>query len=260
MSTFVAAGAEQLLGIVPVDFTAERGRLTMASGPWFRDDAAGVVRSLVGVALDDVTGHVVAMGAPAGMWPVSLNIRLDFLGDPPTDGSIMSVSGELVHRDDSSGTTRGRVVDSHGSVIALVTQRSHLVSFDGPIGLDTVPVEEARGDMTFRDQLRFDRSGSSCVLTMSPSLFSTNGMGNVHGGILIAGSELAAMDALDASGDLRTTSVDISFVRPGDGRADTRFEAEIVHRGRSVAVVRVVSRNASGKQCSIATVTVQNSK
>lgn len=40
----------------------------------------------------------------------------------------MSVTGELIAHDHSSGTTRGSVVDGNGDVIALVTQRSHLVS------------------------------------------------------------------------------------------------------------------------------------
>ncbi len=232
----------------------------MATGPWLLDQRAGFIRSLVGVALDDVTGHVVAMGAPAGLWPVSLNIRLDFLADPPADGSIMSVHGELVHRDNSSGTTRGHVVDALGGMVALVTQRSHLVPFDGPLGAHIVPVERAQDDSTIRDLLRFGHRDSLSMLTMSPSRYSANGMGNVHGGILIAGSELAAMDALNASGELRSTSIDISFVRPGDASSDTTFESEILHRGRSVAVVRVVARNSAGKQCSIASVTIQSAR
>ncbi|WP_243636973.1 hotdog domain-containing protein [Rhodococcus sp. Eu-32] len=241
-------------------FTAEHGELTMAAGPWFEDSSAGVVRSLVGVALDDVTGHVVAMGAPEGLWPVSLNIRLDFVSDPPTDGSVMTVVGDLVHRDDSSGTTRGCVRDTQGSVVALVTQRSHLVAFAGPLGADVVTVSRAEGVREFRQLLQFGPPRSGAPLIMSPSPFSANGMRNVHGGILIAGSELAAMDALDAAGTLRTTSIDISYVRPGVGTADTVFEAEVIHRGKSAAVVRVISRNASGKPCSFATVTVQPGK
>jgi acyl-coenzyme A thioesterase PaaI-like protein len=256
-STFVESGAEQLLGIRPVEFSAEHGELTMETGPWLLDAQAGVARGPLGVVLDDVTGHVVAMGAPAGSWPVSLGIRLDFLADPPIDGSTMTAVGDLVHRDDSSGTTRGCVMDDAGRPLALVTQRSHLVPYAERPSVDIVAAEHFSGTARFRDKLRLTRSGSSTSLAMSPSPFSVNGMGNVHGGILIAGSELAAMDALDARGTIRTVSIDIAFVRPGDGTGETMFHPEIVHRGRSVAVVRVIADNAAGKHCSIATVTLK---
>ncbi|MFC8178765.1 hotdog domain-containing protein [Rhodococcus sp. NPDC057297] len=254
---FVAAGAEQLLGIEPVDFSAEHGQLTMATGPWLLDPVAGVTRSPLGVALDDVTGYVVARGAPAGLWPVSLGIRLDFLADPPVDGSPLVVTGDLVHRNANSGTTRGCVTDAGGTPVALVTQRSHLVPFDGPFNTHAVSDEFFRGTMTLRDRLRMAHPESTDVLVMSPTPFSANGMGNVHGGVLILGSELAAHDVVDSGGTFRTTSIDIAFVRPGDGSAETPFHAEVVHRGRTVAVVRVTARNAAGKPCSIATVTLQ---
>ncbi|WP_342749330.1 PaaI family thioesterase [Nocardia nova] len=87
--------------------------------------------------------------------------------------------------------------------------------------------------------------------------FAANGIGDVHGGILLCGAEFAAMSALEADGSLRTTSIDMVFVRPGNANDTTTFRAEVVHRGRSLAVVRVVAVNASGKTCAEATVTVQ---
>ncbi|MET0197086.1 MAG: acyl-CoA thioesterase domain-containing protein [Rhodococcus fascians] len=229
----------------------------MATGQWLLDPAAGVLRAPLGVALDDVTGHLVALSSPAGKWPVSLGIRLDFLADPPVDGSPMAVCGELVNRADASGTTRGSVADADGRLLALVTQRSHLVPFAGPFNAAALPKSQIQGELPLRDRLRLSHPNSPSILVMAPTPFSINGMGNTHGGILITASEVAAMDAVDATGSLRTTSIDIVFVRPGDGSVDTSLNAEVLHRGRSVAVVRVVSANAAGKPCSIATVTLQ---
>ncbi|UPW10088.1 PaaI family thioesterase [Gordonia terrae] len=253
---FVLAGAEALLRVSAVRLSAQRAELSVPAGGWFADPIAGRCRSALGVPLDDVTGYVVASGAPPGRWPVSLGIRLDFLTDPPVDGPPMSVTGELIARDHASGTTRGSVVGGHGELIALVTQRSHLVSvtatpanvattFDVPTA--DVPVSEALG-------LR-DRAAGH--VEMPPNELAANAMGNVHGGVLLIGSEVAAMSALEASGEFRTTSIDIAYVRPGDGRNTVTFGAEVLHRGRSVAVIAVTAFNSSRKPCSNATVVVQ---
>ncbi len=92
---------------------------------------------------------------------------------------------------------------------------------------------------------------------MPPNELAANGMGNVHGGVLMIGSELAAMSALGASGEFRTTSIDIAYVRPGDGLNTVAFGADVLHCGRSGSVIAVTASNSSGKPCSIATVVVQ---
>lgn len=253
---FVASGAEALLRIDSVGITAERAELTAESGRWLADPVAGCVRGALGVPLDDVTGYVVAAGAASGRWPVSLGIRVDYLADPTIDGGPMAVTGELVARDRHGGTTRGRVVDAAGGTIALVTQRSHLVDIaetptDPSTSFDVPPPH-----ISVREVLGLNDIGCG-IVAMPPNVFAANGMGNVHGGVLIIGSELAAMSAIDADGDLRTTSIDIAYVRPGDARGTTIFRAEVIHRGRSLAVIRVAAANSSGRPCSLATVIVQ---
>ncbi|WP_035734878.1 PaaI family thioesterase [Gordonia polyisoprenivorans] len=253
---FVVSGAEALLQVSAVSLSAQRAELMVPAGQRFADPVAGSCRSALGVPLDDVTGYVVACGAPSGRWPVSLGIRVDFLADIPTAGDPLSVTGELIARDDTSGTTHGSVVDSDGNVLALVIQRSHLVGVDATPTAPDISFDVPAADVPIRAALGF-RDLAPGVVEMPPNQLAVNGMGNLHGGVLIIGSELAAMSAVEAAGDFRTTSIDIAYVRPGNGREATTFGAEVRHSGRSVAVVTVTASNSSGKPCSIATVVVQ---
>lgn len=161
------------------------------------------------MALDDVTGHVVARGTDEHRWPVSLSIRIDFLADPPLDKTSMSVHGELIARDERSGTTRGSVTDDSGRTIALVTQRSHLVAVEAQPTSPRTSFDLPSVETTVRDALGFTVSAGG-IVELPPTPLAANGMGNVHGGVLICGSEFAAMSAVDAGGVLRTTSIDIA--------------------------------------------------
>lgn len=253
---FLINGAETLVRVKPVELSAKWGELIVESGPWLRDPAAGFARGALAVSLDDVTGYVVAAGSPPNTWPVSIGIRIDLLADPPVDGSELVVTGELVARDERGGTTRGTVTDSAGAVIALITQRSHLVAVDGPPTAPAVSFEAPAETVCIREALGI-REIARGVIEMPATPWAANGIGNLHGGILICAAEFAAMSALGADGDLRSTSIDMAFVRPGSADDTTTFSAEVMHTGRSVSVVRVVATGASGKACAIATVTAQ---
>jgi uncharacterized protein (TIGR00369 family) len=253
-NSLVLAGAEMLVRVRPGASTAERAGLTVGAGPWLRDPVARYVRGALAVPLDDVTGHLVASRAPTGRWPVSLGIRIDFLADPPVSGPPMEVTGELIAQDEFGGTTRGTVTDSDGRILALVVQRSHLVPIAEPPAAQQFPAPP--DDMCVRDALGI-REQEPGTLVMPPTVFAANGMGNVHGGVLICGAELAAMSATGAAGETRTTSIDIAYIRPGDAAGTTTFRARVVHRGRSLAVVRVTAVNASNKPCAVATVVLQ---
>lgn len=253
---FVSGPVEAVLRVEPVTLDSQRAELAVGSGPWLVDPVVGVSRAALGVALDDVTGFVVAAGSPAGKWPVSLGIRLDFLGDPPTDGTAMTAVGELVARDDTGATTRGFAADADGRVVALVTQRSHLVDIDDTPQSHEAGFEVPPDEVPLSDLLGLVAAGPG-VIEMPPTRLAANGMGNVHGGVLIYASEYAAVSAIGPAPDLRITSVDIVYLRPGNAAQATSFHTEIVHRGRSLNVVRVTAVGAAGKACSVATVIIQ---
>ncbi|GAC67352.1 PaaI family thioesterase [Gordonia soli] len=258
--SFHIGGAEVLLRISPGEFTTAGGEVFADTGPWLADPIAGVARGALAVALDDVTGYAIAAGVPADRWPVSLGIRVDFLADPSTCPGRLSVTGEVVGRDSRGGTTRGAVTDDDGEVLAIAVQRSHLIQSTG-LSAAVAAGSLVDADAPIRSQLGLvdaeDAPAGAVALAMPATPLAANGMGNVHGGMLIAVSELAAMSAIDARCEYRTTSIDIAYVRPCDAAAPTTFTAEPQHVGRSLAVVRVVAANPSGKPSSIATVILQ---
>lgn len=253
---FVIGGAERLLRVSAVSLTATAAELREESGAWLADPVVGVSRAALGVILDDVTGYVVAAGAPSNRWPVSLGIRLDLLGDPPIDGSVLTAAGRLIARDDTSGTTRGEVVAADGSVLALITQRSHLLTVSEVPTTPYIDVPVPGPEVSLREALAL-REVEPGVVELSANPYAANGMGNIHGGVLITGMEFAAMSALGAAGELRATSIDTAFVRPADARRSTTFAARVRHRGRSVSVVEVTATGGAGKPCGIATVMVR---
>ncbi|UPW08505.1 PaaI family thioesterase [Gordonia terrae] len=237
--------------------SAERASLSMDAGPRLSDERAGSLRSALAVPLDDVTGYVVAAGAPEGRWPVSLGIRVDFLRDPPSQGRPMRITGDLIERDGRGGTTRGDVFDADGRRIAIVVQRSHLVSVPTrPTSRVHQPARPPES-VSLRGALEIAEPAPGLVV-MPPIPLAANGMDNVHGGILLCGAEFAAMSSIDARGDWRATSVDINYLRPVSALDTTTFAADVVHRGRSTAVVRVLVSTAIGKAGAIATVTLQH--
>ncbi|GAA4754906.1 PaaI family thioesterase [Gordonia alkaliphila] len=251
---FARGGTDTLFRFQGDDVDAQRSTFTCLGGPWLRDEDAGVVRAGLAPALDEATGSIVGTGAEHGRWPVSLSLRLDFLGDPPVDGTPVTVTGALVTTDAQGAITRGEAHTADGTVIALVTHRSHLVNVDhGTLPQQAVP-DVPSADITVRTALGFTENKPG-QLTMALNPYATNGMGNVHGGVLTVGSELAA-HSLFQSG-WRTRSIDISFVRPRVGTTPTTFTAELAYLGRSLGVAHVAAHGPDGKVCSMATVTAQ---
>ncbi|ASR02067.1 PaaI family thioesterase [Gordonia rubripertincta] len=253
---FVLGGAERLLRVSEAALSPDSAELCEESGGWLADPGVGVCRGALGVILDDVTGYVVAAGSPPDRWPVSLGIRLDLLADPPVDGSTLTATGRLVARDDASGTTRGEVCGPDGNVLALITQRSHLLTVTEALTTPHIDATPPGPETSLRAALAV-RELEPGVIELPPNPYAANGMGNIHGGILITGAEFAAMSALGATGQLRTNSIDTAFVRPADAAHTITFRSRVQHRGRSMAVVEVAAVATSGKPCALATVIVR---
>jgi acyl-coenzyme A thioesterase PaaI-like protein len=77
---------------------------------------------------------------------------------------------------------------------------------------------------------------------VSPAL--QNPLRNLHGGISLCASELAATGALRGDGrpSLVTASVHVVYVRPAPSGRQVLFTSTVTHRGRSLASVDVVGR------------------
>lgn len=255
---FLPAGAEALVRIDDGVLSATGTTMSVGAGPWLHDPVVGVCRAAMGIVLDDVTGYSVALAAPDDKWPVSIGIRLDFQRDPQLEGAPMAATGEVVGFDAQGAISRGELRTPDGGVVALITQRSHLRTVATKPTAPEVAVSHPAPDSSIRELLRLVDVDSG-VVEMRPGLYAANERGDVHGGVQIAGAEFAAMSALNATGGFRTTSADTVYLRPGVASDTNTFRADIVHQGRSMAMVRVDMLSSAGKPCSRTTLVIQKS-
>ncbi|WP_347957523.1 PaaI family thioesterase [Gordonia aichiensis] len=247
---FEAGGAVSMLRARATALGAERSEFRVETGHWLRDPEIGRVASALAVPLDDATGYIVANAAPTGRWPVSLSMKIDVLRPIPLDGTTIRVAGELAALTDVNALTHGVAYDDAGQVVATLTHRSHLIDATGPqdrSGFDPVPPD---GRVTVREALEIDTIAPG-ELIMAPTPWSANIMGDVHGGVLVVGAELAAHSALGPG--YTTVSIDATYLRPCDATAETGFHATVVHTGRTTAMARVEARLLSGRPCVVAT-------
>jgi len=90
------------------------------------------------------------------------------------------------------------------------------------------------------------KSETGATGTMAAGPHVGNRVGHVQGGLLVGFAEETARAAL-AEGDWAPTSISSTFLRPGEPPA-VRGEAQVVHQGRSTAVVAVKLFNPDGRQ------------
>ncbi len=249
----------------------------MASGPWLNGPAGSPPGGVLGVLIDDVLGIAIARHRGPGQWSVSAEISLDLTGPVPADGSRIEARGRHVHSGPHGGISSGTVHDASGALIALCRQHGRWVTTvphdpmtrraagspsDGP-ATSAAPAT-AQAPAVWRPpaslaallgiQVRLTEGGAALDLEVTPDL--TNPLGNLHGGITFAACDLAAQAALlAAGGPTQTASVHVAYPRPMPLGATPRFEARVLHCGRSLGIVRVTATVDGVKPCCVATIT-----
>ncbi|ONH26568.1 PaaI family thioesterase [Pseudofrankia asymbiotica] len=102
-------------------------------------------------------------------------------------------------------------------------------------------------------------SPMTAQLVVPPVEAFGNASGTMHGGLLFAGTDLAAAGLAGALGPQGaadyTTSLRLNLLRPALLGEPVIFTASVVNRGRSVSVYRVVSHGSAGRPYTVATVT-----
>lgn len=257
----VLAGPEQIFGVEPVHFGAD-GVVsgTMPVGPWLSSADAGPDRAILlgslGVLVDDVMGY--AINAASGSWSVSTEISLEVAADvPPSTGSVRA-EAKVVHVDSEGALAHGRVMTEDGEVIAFCQERGRWITNEPPaealrLGRTELEDEGARSDLVdlLGAAVTYEPPGLSA--TVEPRL--ANPLGILHGGVSICLADVLASEVVRQPG--RTASIRAQYVRGVPLGESVTFSADVEHRGRSLAVVRIVGRNRSGKACVMATVVRQ---
>jgi uncharacterized protein (TIGR00369 family) len=249
----IAGVPEQLFGLQRLTIDADGSIAgTVPSGPWLAGpDGQGELAGL-GVLIDVVLGYA-AVQLTDG-WALSTEISVDVVGLVPTDGTRLACSARVVHEDPEGALVEGEVTDSRGGVVARCSMRARFV--DARPGGHRLPASGSPrpvGAASLTALLAEDVvvSGGGARVTVSERF--SNPLGHFHGGMVFCLLEWMAATAMPAPA--RTASIRIQIVRGAPQGTVLHLTAEPVHRGRTLGVVQVTSRDEAGRTCAVATVT-----
>lgn len=238
---------------------------SMRCGPWtVGPDGRPGLGSLC-VLLDAVLGQATIAGRPDGFWPVTTEMTVDLTGPVPADGDV-TVRAWVIASGGRGVVARGDVLGPDGELIGVATEWGRAIpevpdiASDDP-GSDVVPPDgdaaAVLGAYLVPDAPRRAPSETRPTLTLPGSAALANERDTMHGGILATVAELAAVAVVPGTGGtpMATGSLHVTYLRPALLDGPTTVHTDVVHRGRSFAVVRSDVRNASGKLAAAATVT-----
>jgi uncharacterized protein (TIGR00369 family) len=266
------SGPERSLGITRSWIAGDDVVTSMATGPWLNGPAGAPPGGVLGVVIDDVLGFAIARHGGMTHWTVSAEISLDLTGPVPADGSRIEARARHVHSGPYGGLSAGTVHDASGALIALCRQHGRWVTTMPenfvPPRETTATTDTAAGpaappgpwnppaSLTALLGARLQPTEGGTALDLDVTQDLTNPLGNLHGGITFAASDLAAQAALLAvGGPTQTASIHVAYPRPMPLGTTPRFEARVLHSGRSLGLVRVTATLDGVKPCSIATIT-----
>jgi uncharacterized protein (TIGR00369 family) len=259
---FVPGGPESAFRVAPVTAHGGAFRSAMETGSWVIGPDGHPSAGSLGVLIDDVLGYPVVHSRPAGHWAASTEISVDFCAPVPSDGSPLRAESQVICLSSSGGLAHARVLDAGGAVVAIAKQRLRFIQ-GTPAALTQGAAEQTVSSSQHRPATALELLGATisptadgAVLTLPVGPPVANPMSTLHGGIMLCASEIAGHAGVQAPGSpLITASVSIAYLRPGPVVGEVAFEAVTLHRGRTLAVSQVISRNAAGKACTLATVT-----
>lgn len=235
---------EEAFGLSGLGVSPEGSHGSMPLGPWVREADGRLAVGALGVLVDNVLAQAVLEERPADRWAVTTELALDFFTEPAPGGEV-SISGARRRvLDEGGGAATGCVVDAEGSVIASATFWGRFV--------DGVPEPVRRGSrapaLTSRPSSIDDLVGLAGpeherVLPQRPA--TVNPLGMMHGGVLVAALERAAVDGGARPHGMVTASLRVDFLRPASG--DQRLVVRQIHRGRTFASAEVSALRHDGK-------------
>jgi len=250
----------------PGDVTA-----TMVTGPWLTVPAGTIPGGALGVLVDNALAYALLQDRGPEQWSVSAEISVDLCGPVPADGSLLTVRARSVHFDAKGGLASGTVTGPDGTVIAQCSQHTRWVpappfaadldAWADAHDADPVPVDviAASGGPASLPELlgtRIRAADGCAVLELPVTGELANPLGNLHGGVTFCAVDMAAHAALQSvGGPTSTASVHVAYPRPVPPGTTARFEAQVIHSGRSLGLVRVTALNEAGKPCVVASVT-----
>lgn len=175
-------------------------------------------------------------------------------------------SAATVHAGPTGGLARASIHDDDGRLIAeAIGHFRYLAGAPRPRSTPPpLPASMIAGPLLELFDVTVEQFDDGIGLQLEAGPKAANPLNNLHGGMSLCLSEVAAMQAArseseseSASDRVNTTSLHIAYLRPAAAQGTLRFTTEVMHRGRTLAIVRVRCLRPDGKAVSVATVTMQ---
>lgn len=239
----VYVGAERAFRLADLATGTEHVTGSMPTGPWLADRHGTPLLGALGVLVDDVLGYSLVRARPDRLWSVSSEITVDLLRPLRLDAGPLHATTVGEQRfDELGGQVAGTVAAADGTVVTVCAQRGRWVPFDGEFAVRDAPPVDLSGATCVEDLLGGEpesvEGGSRLRLAVGPVL--ANPLGNLHGGLSLCATDLAASAAVTTwDTPWSTESIRIQYLRPAPAGATVEFRAVVRHTGRTRALVEV---------------------
>ncbi|NKQ55463.1 PaaI family thioesterase [Amycolatopsis sp. K13G38] len=250
---FCPGGPELMFGVEDLTADGDAYRGVMTTGPWSKGPGNAAA---VGVLADIVLGYALIASSPADRWSVSTEISLDFLGPLPSDGSLLTAEGRVVHQSPGTGLAEGSITTSHGRPLARCRQWGRFIEVDPAERPGEIPFA---GPCRSAEELADTVGGTVAAadgrarISLSIEDDLVNPLRTLHGGITLWLAEFLAGRAVESvAGPLIPASLTVSYLRPLVCGDLATFSAEVTSSGRRLAVTQVTGVNQAGKPCIVA--------
>ena len=238
-------------------------RCDVVLGSWSLDRDGTPRPGTLATALDHVLGEALCIHRPEGWWSTTSELSIDFLApfDAQSRLQATAVPIQVEHR---GGYAEGRLIDEHGTVVAVGSTWAHHLPPRGDLGAPVArpPCEPASMVAAIEDYVRFERVGGppdSVILTLPGAASWANVFGLLHGGVWTCLTEIAAAQLIsERNPGLTTARLHMTFVRAARGDGPVTLTARPRHVGSAFAVVEVLGRAVDDTLCTIATVTARS--
>ncbi|WP_299570259.1 PaaI family thioesterase [uncultured Williamsia sp.] len=250
--------AETRFELAPAaDQSSDELTMEMPIGRWRTPATGALSAGLLAMLVDSAGGTANFLAYGADRVTVTTELSVDLLVPLPS-GRVARSSGRTVARDGATAMARSTITVDGAEVGHGIVRTAAL---GGMTPLDGLPEDTVEG--SDRDDLvrmlglggPVDGDHDAVAALADPCL--QNGVGIVHGGIIVAAAETVAAATMNRSREvsLATGSIRANYLRPMAVGGEARYEARILRAGRSTAIVDVTAVGADGKAAAVVRVT-----
>lgn len=249
--------AEELFGLRDLTVSDERAYGSMRWGPWLHENDGRFAMGSLGVLADNVLAQAVLSYRPTDMWAVTTELSLDFF-TTPNSGEDLTAESRVLALDAGGGSALGQISDESGNVVASSTFWGRFIEGVPEVVSQQVRASEVVERPSSLGELLDLADGPSGQKLLQETNQILNPLGAMHGGVLIAAVEQAAVQCGVRPAGMVTAAMRMSYLRPALG--DVWLSVKQIHRGRSFASAEVTSLRKDGKAAMRALLTFRSTK